>query len=290
MAQFDFNLSEEGLDIALMGMAWNAGNIAAAKALKDVNDEAKAARDEIESPDGTIEKTDMPAIDRFNILMDQRDDDGSADERTEEQGHEPAATFLDYCLLLAAINDELTKRAQGKKWPKPQDITAILDWKCKEQTNITVKDNQIAETRALMAAFMGCDPKDIEISDEQLTIMTKEDRERASKVFAAMFQEHRAAIEDRMKAACMNYNRFKETSWETHFNNMPVKARYQLLGSAGYKLDDKCNELFTGKLHNGAISKGAGRPMLIRATEISVLRGDQKKVAAARALIEPQVV
>jgi hypothetical protein len=287
----DFNFSKEGHEIALMAIAFNVGNVAAAKALGDLNRERKAAqRPDGVDEDGVDQIKTAVAIDAFSDFANGVADDVENDNTREEQGLDRQVTFVEYCVLLAAINDELEKlgkpTANGGRWPRPQTVSGILDWKVKA-TPGTVRPNQLEEMKVLLSAFTG---NGAAITEAELTELTKQDNAAKAEVFANMFAEHRLDIETRMEAGILNYNRFSETSWETLFNNLPARIKYFLLGSVDFKIEDKCKELLTGKLRNGSISKGANRPALVRAAEITVLRGDQTKIRDQRLTLAPVAV
>jgi hypothetical protein len=287
----DFNFSKEGVELALMAIAFNVGNVAAAKCLGDLNRERKAAQQpDGEDEDGVDKIKTMAAIDAFSNFANSVAEEFENDSTREEQGLDGQVTFVEYCVLLAAINDELDKLSKptpsGNKWPRPQTVSGILDWKVRA-TPGAVRPNQLEEMKVLLSAFTG---NGATITEAELTELAKQDNTAKAELFANMFAQHRQDIEARMEAGIQNYNRYSETSWETLFNNLPARIKYFLLGSVDFKIEDKCKELLTGKLRNGSISKGANRPALVRAAEITVLRGDQAKIRDQRLTLAPVAV
>lgn len=286
----DFNLSKEGYDIAVSAIAFNAGNIAAAKALGEINAERRAAQ--ASDNDSNLDHiTATPAIDRFSDYANSVEDSELGNEAREEQGHDKPLGFVEWCVLLAAANDELDKLAQptasGGKWPIPQSVDGILAWK-KQVIPQAVRANQVAEMRAVLAAHAGVDPADVQLSDDDLEAMLKDENLRTAQAFAEMFADNEEDIKARMEAGMLNYNRFSEKSFQTLFNNLPAKVKYNLLGTVDFRLDSKCDELLTGKTRKGRPAPSARRPLLVRAAEITVLRADQKRIAEYRRPLEAQ--
>jgi hypothetical protein len=290
----NLKLSTIGTEIALMALAFSVGRSASAKALGEVNAERKAAQD--------AEATGAPAIDRFsdfaNTLREQEVEDNArignthtdealaaaspTNEDYRDSGSDRKVSFVEYCVLFAALNDAIAVMAgPNGKWPRPQSVSGILDYQSKVHAR-TVNDDTLAGMRAIIEADT---EQPCELTDEELLLMAKDANQAQAESLAAMFEANRQDIADRMEAGILNYNRFCETSWETLFNNLPSNIRYSLLGSIGFKLEDKIYELKTGKLRNGDASKGANRPLLVRASEISVLRGDCKVVESEKGKI-----
>ncbi len=293
MPQVQFNLSKDGHEIALMAIAFNVSRMAAAKALGEVNAEAKAARDQPEDSDGpdavdTIKSS--LSIDRFSEHANDVQAAADKDDNTEELGFDRKVSFVEWCVLLAAVNDELDKLGKptknGGTWPRAQKIEDTVAWLSKVDPTKPrpVRDDDIAGIQAMAEAHSG---QVLPLEDARK--LAGDEAMNKAVFFAGLYTKYAADINDRVNAGILNYNRFSETSFETLFNNLPVKTKHNLLGTIDFKLSDKCDELLTGKTRGGKASPTAAIPALAKASTIALIRGDQKLIKRDRQLLSLQL-
>jgi hypothetical protein len=265
-------LSEQGNELAYSTIAFQAGKSAAWKALGDINREAKAATERTNDAHSELENDERGSVE---MASSTRQD---AREATDNGG-EPTVTFAQYCGLFAAANDYLVTLANGKQWPRPTPVSAIIR-SLQNQRAQEAKSDAVEETRAMISAYTGGRT----VSYEEAKLLADGEAREKAEYFNGQFTEHGDEVADRILTAVSLWDRNIDnegaSSVDTVLSNMPQRIQLSMLNGIDRKIDYKCTELLTGMAF-GKAAASAKIPKLVRGAMIAELRADQALLKTA---------
>lgn len=266
-------LSPEGLNLALMSLNSLSGGMAASLILQRINTEQRLITEGRAAGKSDIDiQAEIDDLDNHHMLPDE--------EAQLDTGNDRPATVEEFCALFMATNTDLNLRREQspkKNWPMVGTISNVLDFKIKSLPR-EPSEQQIKDFRLVISALKSEEVANA-LPDEQIKTLLLHDNTERQEYFAGEFAKHRKEIEDRMAEACGRYEATgNEESWETLLSNLPLTPKLMFLNGINRRLENKMKELAYGRKSDGSLSKGAGRNVMERVSDIAQHKLDQRAI------------